>query len=67
MKKFLCQNDECEQPHCKECGHHYDPACGVGGVCDSCLIERRMCQAQAEAAAFGDNYEEANRYFHPGE
>jgi len=59
--KRICQNDECEEAHCKTCGHHYDPACGRGGECDGCIIERSMERSERETAAYGGNYEKANK------
>jgi len=63
-ERFQCQVEGCELPHCTRCGHHYDPACtDRSGVCDGCVIEMAGSAAQAQAEAFGGNYEEAARYW----
>ena len=61
--KWRCLSDGCEMPHCSRCGHHYDAyVAGGSGVCDACQIQDGADAAQAEAAAFGGDYEKAERY-----
>lgn len=55
----VCKVDDCDQPHCRKCGHHYDPACGENGVCDGCIVDRASAEAQAITKAYGGNYEAA--------
>lgn len=60
-----CKVEDCDAPHCKRCGCHYDPACTEppgGPVCDTCLIEQAADTARAQAEAFGGDYEAAARY-----
>lgn len=57
-----CQVEGCEGPHCSKCGHHYDPACVPGNVCDSCLMDRGRQEMEAVTQAFGGNHEEAAKY-----
>ncbi len=62
MEKFVCKVEGCEGPHCRKCGHHYDPACGENGVCDACIIGQASSEAEAITKVFGGNYEEAARH-----
>jgi len=63
MNKFVCKTEGCEGYHCKQCGHHYDPACSDRpGVCDACIIEAASNEAEQIAKGFGGNYEEAARF-----
>lgn len=56
-----CRVDDCDQPHCRTCGEHYDPACGRGGVCDGCIVDQASAEAEAVTEAFDGDYEEAAR------
>lgn len=58
-KRFVCKVEDCEMPHCKKCGHHYDPECGQRGVCDHCLIMGAAHEAEAITQAYDGNYEAA--------
>ncbi len=62
MKRWTCPVEDCDAPHCKKCGYHYDPACGQNGVCDACLIQQASDECEAVTEAFGGNYEEAAAY-----
>lgn len=55
-----CTIDGCDLPHCRKCGHHFDPAC-VGGsnVCDQCQIDAAAAECEQIVRAFGGNSEEA--------
>lgn len=60
MTKFICKCDDCEMPHCKQCGHHYDPYCAYGSnVCDECQINNAAEECENVTKAFNGNYEEA--------
>jgi len=61
VKPRTC-SDDCDAPHCKKCGCHYDPACGQGGVCDGCLVDRASSEAEAVTKAFGGDAEAAARH-----
>jgi hypothetical protein len=61
-KKDRCDIEGCDGPHCRKCGHHYDPACGRDGVCDGCLVERARSEMEAVSAAFGGDHEAAARH-----
>ena len=62
QQKFVCREEGCDQPHCKRCGRHYDPACSEQpGICDECIIMGAAAEAEAATRAFGGNYEEAAR------
>jgi len=58
-KRFVCKSDDCELPHCKKCGHHYEPECGRNGVCDHCIIYGAVAEAETITKAYGGNYEAA--------
>jgi hypothetical protein len=57
--KFHCDVDGCDQPHCRECGRHYD---GIGATCAGCDVERARDEMAEVSAAFGGNHEEAARF-----
>ncbi len=62
-QKFVCRVEDCELPHCKRCGHHYDPACSEGrDVCDACQIGAAAAEAETVTKAFGGNYEAAAKF-----
>ena len=63
-ERWRCQFEGCEQAHCKRCGFHYDPYAAYGsGICDDCQIQDARATAEAQAAQFGGNYEEAASYY----
>lgn len=57
--RFHCDVDDCDQPHCRECGRHYD---GIGATCAGCEVERARDEMAAVSAAFGGNHEAAARF-----
>lgn len=61
-EKFRCQVEGCEGPHCRKCGHHYDPACGQNGICDACQIERGRQEREARVKDFQGNTEELYKF-----
>ena len=64
MARWQCPIEGCDAAHCTRCGHHYDPYEVAGGdVCAACQIEQAAQTAEAQAAAFGGNYEEAAKYW----
>ena len=63
ITRWKCLVEDCEMGHCSRCGHHWDPYVTEGGnVCDACIIADGAAQAEAEAAAFGGDYEMAERW-----
>jgi hypothetical protein len=61
-KKFVCRMEGCDAPHCRKCGHHYDPACSEGkDICDGCQIGMASADAEHATELHGGNYEEAAR------
>ena len=56
-----CQIEDCDAPHCKKCGEHYDPAFNKGGVCEDCLLVEACERAAHQMSAASVNYEELNR------
>jgi hypothetical protein len=63
-ERWRCMSDGCECAHCKRCGYHYDSYAAYGkDICDACQIQDARETAEAQAEAFGGNYEEAAVYF----
>jgi hypothetical protein len=63
MPTLTCQIEDYDLPHCKRCGHHFDPACSGGSeVCDGCQVDSASNEAEAVTKAFGGNYEAAALY-----
>ena len=63
-KKFECNVEGCDQPHCRKCGRHYEPCKETeraGGTCDRCLIYGYSEEARIATEACGGNSEEAAR------
>ena len=60
--RWDCLTEGCEATHCRVCGHHYDPYCGRGNICDACIIGQAADECEAVTQDFGGNYEEAARY-----
>ena len=56
-------SDDCDQYHCRVCEKHYEPCKETSRICGDCYLDFIDEQTEAQAKAFGGNYEQAASYF----